>query len=527
MAAWWRTPQAPTRSTRRWPTCTRAGARARWSRRAACASACSSATRVVSWPGGWRRCSMTPPASATVSPVAEPAQPAPPRHLGAGAALSVIGNVGPVAAAAALSIVLARTIGPSANGTYALVLTLVNVAVLVFSFGLTAGITYEVSRGTWPVRRAARETYAAALLLGLGGFAAGLGFYALTKHNALRAVDLHLAIIALAALPALLAWQFASSILIARDRYEGYASLQLTSSAVLFLAAFGLAIPFGLTGAVAGLTASGVITAIVGVWLLRRAAGPREGGGHPFEHLRRALPFGFQAWIANVLQQANYRLDLLILGAYVAASEVGKYSVAVTITNLAWILPQGLQMVVFPRTARLDADTEAGVVTSAENDAAVSRATRHSVLLMLPAGVAVALLLAIVPLVYGSEFGETVWLGFLLLPGVLTLGTGKVLSAVVTGRGYPRYMMYAGMAGAAVTVTMYFVLIPALDEWGAALASSISYTLSALIVIGFFRRVTGVSLRQALLPTRADLADSREATGQLRAHLRARGREAV
>lgn len=478
---------------------------------------------------------MTPPASATVSPVAEPAQPAPPRHLGAGAALSVIGNVGPVAAAGALSIVLARTIGPSANGTYALVLTLVNVAVLVFSFGLTAGITYEVSRRTWPVRRAARETYVAAVVLGVGGIAAGLGFYEITKHSALRAVELHLAVIALAALPTFLAWQFASSILIARDRYEGYATLQLTSSAVLFAAALALAIPFGLTGAVIGLTASGAITAAVGAWLLRRAVrgGIDEGSTQdrkgPLEHLRRAFPFGFQAWIGNVLQQANYRLDLLILGAYVAAGEVGKYSVAVTITNLAWILPQGLQMVVFPRTARLDADAEAGVVTSAESDAAVARATRHSVLLMLPAGLAVCLLLAVVPLVYGRQFDETVWLGLLLLPGVLTLGTGKVVSAVVAGRGKPRYMMYSGMIGAAVTVTMYFVLIPAFGEWGGAIASSISYTFSTVVVVAFFRRVTDVSLRRALVPTRADIADYRESIGQLRAHLRARrlGREAV
>jgi O-antigen/teichoic acid export membrane protein len=460
--------------------------------------------------------------------VAEPEQPAPPRHLGAGAALSVIGNVGPVVAAAALSIVLARTIGPSANGTYALVLTLVNVAVLVFSFGLTAGITYEVSRGAWPVRRALPETYAAALVLGLGGLAAGLGFYALTEGTALRAVDLHLALIALAALPGFLAWQFASSILIARDRYEGYATLQLTSAAVLFVSALALALPFGLTGAVVGLTASGVITAAVGAWLLWRAVRGGIDRGNPadhprtLDHLRRAFPFGFQAWVANVLQQANYRLDLLILGAYVAAGEVGKYSVAVTLTSLAWILPQGLQMVVFPRTARLDADAQAGVVTDEESDAAVARATRHSVLLMLPAGLAVAVLLALVPLVYGTEFDESVWLGLILLPGVLTLGIGKVVAAVVTGRGRPRYMMYAGIIGATVTVTTYFVLIPVLGEWGAAIASSASYALSTVIVIGFFRHVTAVPLREALLPTRRDVADYRESLGQLRAHLRAR-----
>ena len=60
----------------------------------------------------------------------------------------------------------------------------------------------------------------------------------------------------------------------------------------------------------------------------------------------------------------------------------------------------------------------------------MARATRHSVL-MLPAGLAVAVLLALVPLVYGTEFDESVWLGLILLPGVLTLGTGKVVAAVV------------------------------------------------------------------------------------------------
>ena len=297
---------------------------------------------------------------------------------------------------------------------------------------------------------------------------------------------------------------------------------------MLFLAALALALPFGLTGAVVGLTASGVVTALVGVWLLRRAvsqgvdaAAPADRA-HGLEHMRRALPFGVKAWVANVLQQANYRFDLLILGAYVAASEVGKYSVAVTLTNLAWILPQGLQVVVFPRTARLEADAEAGVVTAADSDAAASRAARHSVLLMLPAGAAVVLMLAAVPLVYGRQFDETVWLGLLLLPGVLTLGTGKVLAAVVSGRGRPDYMMYTGIVAAAVTVAMYFVLIPLLGEWGAALASSVSYTFSTALVIGFFRRVTGVPLRHALLPTRAELEDYRDALARLRAHLRAR-----
>jgi O-antigen/teichoic acid export membrane protein len=49
----------------------------------------------------------------------------PRRHLGAGAALSVAAQGGPLLAGAVLSVVLARTIGPSGNGRYVLLLTLV------------------------------------------------------------------------------------------------------------------------------------------------------------------------------------------------------------------------------------------------------------------------------------------------------------------------------------------------------------------------------------------------------------------
>ena len=68
------------------------------------------------------------------------------RRLGAGAALSVVVQGGPLLAAAVLSIVLARTIGPSGNGRFALLFTLCGFTSIVVSLGLTAGIAYEVSR---------------------------------------------------------------------------------------------------------------------------------------------------------------------------------------------------------------------------------------------------------------------------------------------------------------------------------------------------------------------------------------------
>ena len=99
---------------------------------------------------------------------------------------------------------------------------------------------------------------------------------------------------------------------------------------------------------------------------------------------------------------------------------------------------------------------------------------------------------------------------------------GKVLASVVAGRGGVRYNLYTSAIVAALTLVLYFTLIPAYHEWGAAAASSISYLASAVISAFFFRRVLGIPLSAALIPTTADLRNYPEAINALRAHLRAR-----
>jgi len=444
---------------------------------------------------------------------------APRRHLGAGAALSVAAQGGPLLAAAVLSIVLARTIGPSGNGRYVLLLTLVGLTSLVVSLGLHAGITYEVSRHRWSVSRAFHTSYAVAFLLGLLGILGGFGFYLLTRHSVFGGIQAWVALLALASLPATLAYEFGATILLARERYEQWSSLLLVHAATLMLIGAGLAIPFGLSGAVVGIPASAVIGALLGVKLLSDEArlDPTVDSG---ESLARAVRFGLQSWGANLLQQVNYRFDVLILGGFATAADVGVYSVALTLTSVAWVLPQALQTVLFPRAASLDEAAVSGEVTSADSDDAVARALRHGVLLMVPAGVAVALLLVIaVPLFYGHDFHQTIPLGFILLPGVLLLGVGKIVGAAVTGRGFPRYALYGVAISVPVTLALYLGLIPPFHEWGAAVASSFSYAFGALVGLVFFRRVSTIGFRRAFVPTRDDLSDYRTAAVLARSRL--------
>ena len=413
----------------------------------------------------------------------------------------------PLVAAGVLSIVIARTIGPSGNGHFTLLVTLTGFAAMVASLGLTAGITYEVSRRRWAVRQAFRATYLAALVLGLAGFLGAFGFFVLTHETVFRGIPTGLAVLALSSLPPALAYSNADVIMLARERYESYAGLELSHSTTLLLVGAGLAIPFGLTGAAIGLPAAAVVGALVGAILLVREA-RRDQVVDSGDSMPRAFRFGLQSWAANLLQQVNYRFDVIILGGFAGAGAVGVYSVALTLTGVAWVLPQALQTVLFPRAASLDESERIGEIGAEESNAAVAKAIRHGVLLTLPAAVLISTLLVIaVPLLYGSKFHNTTELGFILLPGVLLLGIGKVLSSAIVGRGYPRYSLWIAAVVMPVTLVLYFTLIPALDAWGAATASSVSYGLTALLTLVFFQRVTGVGMREALVPRAEDVAD--------------------
>ena len=306
-----------------------------------------------------------------------------------------------------------------------------------------------------------------------------------------------------------MAASFAGAIALARDRYEVFSGIQLGQAFLGLVAIVALVIPFGIVGAVAGFTGSYVVVGIAATaWAWRYGARAPADEGIRGTSVRAMVSFGLQAWTGNFLQYLNYRVDLFILNAYTSRADVGVYSLAVSLTTLGWVLPNALHTVLFPRTASVAAAADAGEIAPTDADDAITRASRHSVILMLPTAIVLTLLLVVgVPLLYGDGFEDTVTLGLLLLPGVLALGFGKVLTAATTGRGYPRYALLTVAIVAPITLVLYFVLVPVMGATGAALSSTFSYALTTLLSLIFLQRVTGIGLRALAVPTRSDLHD--------------------
>jgi O-antigen/teichoic acid export membrane protein len=283
---------------------------------------------------------------------------------------------------------------------------------------------------------------------------------------------------------------------------------------VVAAGAVALTAAFGLAGAVASLALAHVLAAAA--LAVRTPRALRRAPVSPSErNLGAAVRFGVKTWGANALQLLNYRLDLFVLNAVAAGAVVGRYSIAVAVTSLVWLLPRALSGVLLPRVAALAGHSD--------RDAVETKSARHAVVLVAASALVVAVGLLLVPLVYGRDFAPAIGLGLILLPGAALLGVANVLMATVVGRGRPGLSLAGSLVSVPVSAALYLLLIPPFGAPAAALASSLSYALSFALSAVFYRRVTGASLRARLVPTRDELEDYRRLWLTARAARRGRG----
>jgi O-antigen/teichoic acid export membrane protein len=390
-----------------------------------------------------------------------------------------------------LGIVVARLLGPDGTGELNLVLTSMVVLTVVCSLGVEVGLNYRVSGGGWAAAAALRQAQLAAIVLGGAGAVLGMGLALALRDSLFRGVSLTAVAVGVGALPFALSWTYSSFAALATDHYEAYAAAIGAQNSVAVLLGGGLAAAFGVTGAVAGVSLSHALVALVIYRWGARAFGPAPARWlrHALARVRDAAVFGVRANVANVLQLFNYRADLFVLNAFVSQGEVGRYAVATSVTALGQLMPRALASVVMPRVAALDSTTEREAL-----DMVVVKSVRHAVLIALVMSVLLAVGLLLVPFVYGSEFEGAIVLGLVLIPGISFIAVGAVLSSTIVGKGKPQYSLYNVLMVTPLTLVLYAALIPPLGAIGAAIASSASYIATTVISWFYFRRVTGLGV---------------------------------
>ena len=396
-------------------------------------------------------------------------------------------------------VVLARGLGDEGLGTYALFFLSILIASAVGNLGVGLGSIYFLNKGDHSLRELfSNSVFTIAVVAVLSGIVVTAYAFAVDDEAFVsgRAYWLYAPTV-----PVMVAYILLTALLHGSSRFLALAAVGVTHGLASLLIATGLFYfdALDLFGAIlawmgAFALADVVALALVGVRNIDLSSVIRPRWGV----LRRQVGYGAQGQLSNVAQLFNYRFDQYLVAAFVARASVGHYAVAVSVGESVWWLSSAVAMVLLPRLTSLDKER------ADELTPVVSRNT----LLVSAAGalVIVGVSPLAIPILFGSEFRPAVTPLILLTPGLVAISATRVLSSYLFSRGKVIYNTYTTVITLVATLILDLILIPALEVNGAAIASSIAYSLALVITIWFYRRIAKATLRELLLPQPSDAA---------------------
>lgn len=213
----------------------------------------------------------------------------------------------------------------------------------------------------------------------------------------------------------------------------------------------------------------------------------------------RMLRFGLPSSLATLPQTVNLRFDQLLIIALMPARWLGLYVVAVAWSGVSGLVLSAASAVLFPEVA-------------AERDAGRQR---RMVLQALHGGAAVVLVVSVLlllatpaclPLVFGARYSPAIPSALVLAPAGAILAWSGIAEDGLRGLGRPAGVLAAEMAGAVVTVAALPPLLDVEGILGAAIASLLGYSVTAMYAVRCLHRATGLGYRRLLIPDWRDVA---------------------
>lgn len=195
---------------------------------------------------------------------------------------------------------------------------------------------------------------------------------------------------------------------------------------------------------------------------------------------KNSLTYGLKAEPGVVLNFFNQRLDMFILNFFAGVTEVGIYSIAVILAELLNKIPEAFGTTLFPKIASLP--------HKPGNDF-TSLIIRNVVFIMIAGSILLALVAKpLIFIAFGKQFLPSLAPFWILSPGVIFMGITKIICSNFHGQGKPEYGTYLTIVSVIFTIVLDILLIPQFKSVGAAIASTISYFVSALLSVMIFIR---------------------------------------
>jgi O-antigen/teichoic acid export membrane protein len=414
--------------------------------------------------------------------------------LGRAVAWNVFGQAGALAVGFISSILVTRWLGPADRGLLAVIAYSVEVVVAVAGLGLTYATVYFVSVKNARAGAVLGNSLLYGAILALTFIPLGLVFGddladLLSDGQGTAAWQ-----VAGVYVPVLfLDWTIHNQ-LFGRLRFD-LLNLAIVGSRVAALGAALVLVgimDLGVPGAIGALMCSSVTMIGATLWALSGSVVPSVD----LSLLRTMIGYGLRVSVGWIFQIVNFRVDVIIVQQLTTLRDVGYYVIAQVVAELALTFSTALQSSVTTLTAREEDERQ---------DLTTISSIRHSVLLTTAAAIAVLVLGPILITVgYGPAFNAGIVPMLILLPAMIPIGIGQVVTGNLRGRERPGVSSMLAGVTMILTLILDLLLIPRHGIVGAAEASLVAYSFFGVSSLVTLSRIAHIPVRILVVPTRAE-----------------------
>ena len=409
------------------------------------------------------------------------------------------------------TILITRSMGLAGKGEISLIVSVPGFLLLFGTFGTAHGAVYALGKNSFSPNQVIRATWVLTALESVLVCLVALPLWWMGQTTFLRGLDWRHLLFVVSLLPAEFLLNYGTYVLRGMGRPDLFNLYRLVRTMLYFLSLSALWLSRSLTIETAlGVWALALVVSAVLVqarlWPLRRSV--RETWVFPREPIAMLLRYGLQLYPTLILAFLGYRLDVFIINSILTKADVGAYTIAVSVAEIVWFIPNAVGIVLFPIIARMSA-REANELTPL---------VLRQVMALTAA--AVLGLFAIRRQLMIVVFGETAGLPAipvlaLLLPGVLAFSALKTVWQDLCGRGRPLLASLSMLVVVGLDVGLNCLLTPRLGVRGAAISASTAYFCGTLAALWWYRRYTRLSWSDLLMPTARDIELYRQVIARL------------
>ncbi|MFA9457605.1 flippase [Halalkalibacter sp. AB-rgal2] len=393
-----------------------------------------------------------------------------------------------------ISVVLARFLGPEGKGIVTAIFVIPNLLVSIADLGIRQATAYYVGKKIYTPSNVYGSILVVWVITSCLSMVAALAYY---LTGSIQQYGWILISIPLLSIPFMLLNKYMNGLLLGLQQINAINIKNILNFIInfIFLLILVVLLNYGIYGAATIHLIVALVTLMYSIFIIRKFVPKIQyQKGIAQSLISKGLVYAVALFILNL----NYKIDILLLEKMTTPADVGIYSIGVSLSELIWQIPAAMGMVLFSKSANSKKDLDA-----------INRSTKLLRISWIPIILGSALFWFLSPyfirFLYGVEFIESISVIRILLPGIVAMVLFKILNADLAGRGYPLFALRVYVIALVLNIVLNILLIPRYDINGAAIASTISYSVGALLFSLSYKNKSQIRFSEMFILNKSDI----------------------